>query len=167
MTHEHDSADRAPDPLDRRGTMGMSRDGSWQIRFERRLRHSPRRVWEALADARQRSLWLPGAELHTEPGGRARFDFGEEGAAEGEVLRAEAPHLLEHTWLWPGEPSSVVRWEITPHEEGTAVVLLHRALRPEPAAQYRAGWHHILDSLDTHLDGSREHGAGCKSAVSS
>lgn len=71
-----------------------------------------------------------------------------------------------------------MRWEITPHGEGTAVVLLHRVLRQEPAAQYRAGWHHILGSLHIHLGsrfapaaemartGSRERGAGCGQATS-
>jgi uncharacterized protein YndB with AHSA1/START domain len=147
-------ADRAPRADDRRGTLGTGEDGAWQIRFERRLRHAPERVWQALADAGQRAAWLPGVTIDPTTGGPVLFDFGPEGRAGGEVLTAEPPRLLEHTWTWPGEPPAVVRWEITPADDGSLLVLLHRPLRGEPAVDYCTGWHAMLDGLAGHLDGT-------------
>ncbi|WP_159029968.1 SRPBCC family protein [Streptomyces marincola] len=145
--------DLAPAADDRRGTLGVGQDGAWQIRFERRLAHAPERVWAALAEPEQRARWMPGVTLDAAPGGTARYDFGEEGAAEGRVLVADPPHRLEHTWRWPGEPEAVVRWEITPEGEGSLLVLLHRPLAAEPAVHYCVGWHAMLDGLGAHLAG--------------
>jgi len=82
------------------------------------------------------------------------FDFDEQGKAEGEVLTVEAPRLLEHTWLWRDEPPSTVRWEVEPDGVGgTYLTLVHRPVRPAPAADYATGWHVMLDALDLHLSG--------------
>lgn len=40
-----------------------------------------------------------------------------------------------------------------PDGEGARLVLLHRPLRSEPAIDYSAGWHLMLDALAVHLDG--------------
>jgi hypothetical protein len=40
------------------------------------------------------------------------------------------------------------------HGGGSVLVLLHRPLRPEPAVDYAAGWHAMLDALAAHLDGA-------------
>ncbi|MEV4219111.1 SRPBCC family protein [Nonomuraea sp. NPDC049725] len=146
--------DTAPAPDDRRGTLGLGPDGEWQIRFERRLPHPPARVWSALTDPAQQGEWLPGVTLRPEPGSTVTFDFGDEGRAEGAVLAVEPGRLVEHTWLWPGETESRVRWELSPDGDGTRLVLLHRPVRREPAADYRAGWHAMLDSLHAHLTAS-------------
>jgi uncharacterized protein YndB with AHSA1/START domain len=138
---------------DRRGTLGVGPDGEWQIRFERRLPHPPERVWAALVDGDQQDHWVPGVRIHARVGGPVVFDFDDEGKAEGEVLAVDPGRALEHTWLWPGEPHSTVRWEITPDGEGSLLVLLHRPLRPDPAVDYAAGWHGMLDALAVHLDG--------------
>ena len=149
--------DTAPDPRDRRGTLGLDSEGGWQIRFERRLRHPLDRVWQALVDPRQRAGWLPGVTLEARAGGVVVFDFGDEGRAEGEVLAVEPPHRLEHTWRWPGEPPATVRWELTGDATGTTLVLLHRPVRREPAVDYAVGWHAMLDALADLLGGA---GAG-------
>ncbi|ONI85352.1 hypothetical protein ALI144C_13750 [Actinosynnema sp. ALI-1.44] len=146
--------DKAPDLADRRGTLGVGEDGQWQIRFQRRLRHAPERVWSALVDPAQQAAWVPGVTIEATVGGTVLFDFAEQGKAEGEVLAVEAPRLLEHTWLWPGEPSATVRWEVTADGDGTLLVLWHRPLRRDPAAGYAAGWHVMLDALETHLSGA-------------
>ncbi|PRX90926.1 SRPBCC family protein [Allonocardiopsis opalescens] len=147
--------DGAPDPRERTGTLGVGSDGHWQIRFERRLRHSVERVWSALSDPAQQAQWVPGVTIHAVAGGTVDFDFGDEGRAQGEVLAVDPPHRIEHTWTWPGEPDSVVRWELTPDGDGSLMVLLHRPLRREPATDYCTGWHVMLDSLADHLDGTR------------
>jgi uncharacterized protein YndB with AHSA1/START domain len=145
--------DAAPATDDRRGTLGVGPDGQWQIRFERRLRHPPARVWDALVDVDQQDRWVPGVRIHARVGGPVVFDFDADGRAEGEVLLVDPPRALEHTWLWPGEPPSTVRWEISADGAGSLLVLLHRPLRPEPAVDYAAGWHAMLDALATHMAG--------------
>ncbi|WP_166346221.1 SRPBCC family protein [Phytoactinopolyspora limicola] len=154
MTKNSDSqADQAPALDDRRGTLGLGPDGEWQIRFERRLAHSPERVWAALTEPGQQARWLPGVTIEPEVGGSAVFDFGDEGRAAGEVTEVEPRRHLVHTWIWPGEPVSTVRWEIFSDGDGTVLTLLQRPLRPEPAVSFCTGWHAMLDSLDVHLDG--------------
>lgn len=47
-----------------------------------------------------------------------------------------------------------MRWELEPDGDGgTHLVLLHRPVRQDPAADYAAGWHVMLDALRLHLDG--------------
>ncbi|MDT0446264.1 SRPBCC family protein [Streptomyces johnsoniae] len=153
MTMSEADMDRAPAADGRRGTLGVGADGAWQIRFERRIGHPPQRVWDALADPAQRARWMPGVTLATSPDAPVRFDFGDEGGADGRVVAADPPRSLEHTWQWPGEPAAVVRWEITPEGDGSLLVLLHRPLAAEPAVHYCTGWHAMLDGLEAHLDG--------------
>lgn len=138
---------------DRRGTVGVGTNGEFEVRFERRLRHAPDRVWASLVDPEQQDVWVPGVRFEARVGAPVLFDFGDEGRAEGEVLAVDPPWMLEHTWLWPDEPPSTVRWLLDPIEGGTLVVLLHRPVRPEPAIDYCTGWHVMLDALDAHLDG--------------
>jgi uncharacterized protein YndB with AHSA1/START domain len=140
-------------PYDTRGSLGLGPDGAWQIRFERRLPHSPTRVWAALTDPEEQRHWLPGVTLTPRVGSPVVYDFDAEGTAEGTVLVVDPGRRLEHTWSWPGEPESRVRWELTPDGTGTLLVLLHRPLRPEPAISYCTGWHAMLDALPVHLDG--------------
>ncbi|NDL57909.1 SRPBCC family protein [Phytoactinopolyspora mesophila] len=145
--------DQPPIPGDRRGTLGVGPDGEWQIRFERRLRHAPGRVWAALTDPDQQAQWVPGVTIEATVGGKVVFDFGDEGMAEGEVLAVEPPRALEHTWIWPGEPRSVVRWDISVDGDETVLVMLHRQLRQAPAVDYATGWHAMLDAFGIYLDG--------------
>lgn len=137
-----------------RGTLAAGEDG-WRITFERRLPHPPAAVWSALVEPAQQERWLPGVTIDPVENGSVVFDFGEDETAEGAVLAVEHGRLLEHTWLWPDEPPSTVRWELSPGEgAGTAtLVLRHGAVRREPAADYGAGWHTMLDALAVHLDG--------------
>ncbi|SFB50486.1 Uncharacterized conserved protein YndB, AHSA1/START domain [Amycolatopsis marina] len=145
--------DDAPDLRDRRGTLGVDGSGEWQIRFERHLSHAPERAWQALTDPAQQASWLPGVTIEPIVGGAVVFDFGEEGTATGEVRVVEAERCLEHTWLWPGEPESVVRWELSAEGTGTLLTLSHRPVRRDPAVDYSTGWHAMLDALHVHLDG--------------
>lgn len=147
-----DAADGTPD--EREGSLGLNPDGHWQVRFRRHLRHAPERVWAALSDPEQQAKWVPGVTIDARPGGAVVFDFEEEGRAEGEVLVADAPRVLEHSWLWPDELLSRVRWELEPDgADGTYLVLLHRPVRQGPAADYASGWHVMLDALRVYLDG--------------
>jgi uncharacterized protein YndB with AHSA1/START domain len=135
----------------------MGSSGDFEVRFERRLSQPPSRVWDSLVDPDQQALWVPGVRFEARVGAPVLFDFGDEGRAEGEVLAVDPPQMLEHTWLWPGEPSSTVRWQLDAVDGGTLLVLLHRPLRSEPAVDYCTGWHVMLDALDAYVDGRDPH----------
>lgn len=137
----------------RRGTLSACEGGRWRITFERRLPHPPARVWAALVEPAQQERWLPGVTIDPVAGGTVVFDFGEDETAEGAVLAVEPGRLLEHTWLWPDEPPSTVRWDLTEDGDAVTLALRHDPVRTEPAADYGAGWHTMLDALAVHLDG--------------
>lgn len=140
-----------------RGTLGVGPDGSFQVQFIRDLAQPPEKVWQWLTDPERLDRWLPGCRIEAREGGAVHFDFGEEGAATGEVRRLAAPEggsgHLEHTWAWEGVPISVVTWQLEPLAEGTRLTLLHRELVEEPAGEFALGWHMMLDSLQLDLQG--------------
>lgn len=98
------------------GTLGVSETGVFRIHFDRTLGHPVAKVWSAITDACLREVWLAGTLIDARAGGAVRYDFGEEGAATGEVLSARAPREddpsaeLVHTWEWEGVPTSLVTW---------------------------------------------------------
>ena len=59
------------------GEAGLIRriEGGWELRFERRLRHSPERVWKALTTGDGLACWLAEAEIDLRPGGRMDLNF--------------------------------------------------------------------------------------------
>lgn len=150
-----------PNPL--RGTLGIGSDGAFRIRFERVLAHDPERVWVWITDPERLALWLPGCVIDPRVGGAVRFGFGDEGAATGVVSEAVPPGepgegvgeqgVLVHSWCWEGVPDSVVRWTLEAVPEGTRLTLVHVELLPEPAADFAAGWHVMLDALALAADG--------------
>lgn len=142
-------------------TMGVLRpDGErLSVRFERRFAAPIERVWAALTEPEELSAWLMPAWIEAHVGGRARFDFDEDGYAEGSVLSFDPPTVLEYEWHYPGEDQSVVRWELTAEGEDTLLVLDHRLLAMDQATGYGAGWHAYLERLAARLGGDATTGA--------
>lgn len=141
------------------GSLGISDDGAFQIHFDRTLRHPISKVWRAITDAETRAVWLAGTRIDKEIGGTVVYDFGEEGAATGEVVTRRAPSdndpsaQLVHTWQWEGVPTSIVTWQLDALDDGsTRLQLTHAELVREPATDFAIGWHVILDSAARHLD---------------
>jgi len=136
-----------------RGTLEPGESGQWRISFARRLPHPSSQVWSALVEPAQQERWLTGVTIDATEGGTVVFDFGDDETAEGKVLAVEPGHLLEHTWQWPEEPPSTVHWQLTPDDGATLLALCHEPVRRDPAADYGAGWHAMLDALAVHLEG--------------
>lgn len=143
----------------RAGTLGIHTDGTFRIHFDRTLHHSVVTVWRALTDPAKLDVWLPGCRIDARLGGAVHFDFGDEGAATGEVLSLRAPDepgsaaQIEHTWRWEGLPDSAVLWRLEPTDGGCRLLLTHREVLPEPAVDFAVGWHAILDALELHAEG--------------
>lgn len=140
------------------GELLRVQDG-WELRFERRLRHSPERVWRALTTPEGLACWLAEARIEAEPGGRMDLHFRqpdhefmpdvpERRMQANEVLVARPYERFEHTF--GGNPDSIVSWTLTPDGDGTHLTLVHRV--PESWADARknvlSGWHHHMEGLD-------------------
>lgn len=134
-------------------------EGGWEIAFERRLRHSPERVWRALTTPQGLACWLAEADIDLEPGGRMELNFRqpdhdfmpdvpERRRQSNTVLRVEPITRFDHSF--GGNPDSIVSWILTPDGDGTHLSLRHRV--PEAWADARknvlAGWQHHMEGLD-------------------
>ena len=135
--------------------LGRLRDDAERcaVRFERLYDFTPEQLWRALTDPDQLRGWLGHVRsLDLRADGEVRLDVDEDEVA-GRVLSVDPGRVLEYTWTYPGEPESVVRFELFPREHGTLLVLDHRRLDREAGVAYGAGWHAHLDLLDSVLRG--------------
>lgn len=71
------------------------------LRFERRLRHPPEKVWRALTDASEVAAWFPTATER-----------------ETTITEYDPPRVLAYTW---GDQE--LRWELRPGESGGSVLV--------------------------------------------
>jgi uncharacterized protein YndB with AHSA1/START domain len=109
------------------GVLEATDDGG-VIRFERTLPYEIRDVWAAVTEpVRLAEWWLPfeaDITIDLRPGGQIVFSAvtGDPPPMSCEVLRVEAPMLLEHTHMAEG---SWMRWELEPVDAGTVLRLSH------------------------------------------
>ncbi len=121
-------------------------DGRPALRFERVLAFPVERVWRALTEADEVSVWHPTPYVL---GGR-EIQFTETGPTmpDVEVAELDPPRRLAHAW---GE--DLLRWELSEHGEGCLLVLTHTFDDRNKAARDAAGWHLCLDALQGSLAG--------------
>jgi len=130
--------------------------------FRRFLRHPPERVWDALTDPAQIRVWfMTEAKIDGRKGGTVEMVTGPNRVrSNGRILEWDPPRLYEYEWntsptaYVPTGESSVVRWELTPANQGTLLVLTHRKLSRATAATFSRGLRAFLDRLDAQLDGA-------------
>lgn len=126
------------------------------VRLERRLPDPPPIVWLALTDREQLRSWFPCDVMVEgglwEVGAAITFPFPSEVidmTLTGEVLEVDEPSVLTFSW-----GDEVLRFELTPQDRGTLLVLIDE-LPPGTAARNAAGWDVCLDRL-TGLDTARD-----------
>jgi uncharacterized protein YndB with AHSA1/START domain len=100
------------------------------LSFERRLRHSPERVWKALTDSRALSEWYLDNDFRPVVGHQFTFHpeagTGFDGTLCGEVICVEEPFRLIYTFQGgPMKRQTVVTWTLTPDGSGTLLLLQH------------------------------------------
>jgi len=122
------------------------------LRFERVLAHPPAKVWRAVSDPAELKHWFPAViEAEAAAGAAMRFvmDDGED-VTSGEVLEYDPPKVYAFRW---GE--EVLRFEIVPHERGSARVFTHTVTEGQEfiAARNTAGWDVCLIALEARLAG--------------
>ncbi len=117
------------------GELEQTRDGRWQLRFERRLSHGIEAVWRAVTEPEHLAAWFP-TTIDGEPaaGARLRFTFpgGEAEPMDGVMLAFDPMSLMELQW-----GPDTVRIELEPVYCGSAAAAARRARGP---GQGRAGW---------------------------
>jgi uncharacterized protein YndB with AHSA1/START domain len=132
-------------------------DGQPVLRFERRLRHSPAKVWRAVSDPAEMAHWFPAAvEAAPRPGAPMRFTFPEEavvdGTWDGEVLEFDPPKVYVFRWN-----TDVLRFEVIPDGDGCQLVFTQTIggdrIGRLGAGRTAAGWDQCLDQLASRLDG--------------
>jgi uncharacterized protein YndB with AHSA1/START domain len=131
------------------------------VLFRRLLRHPIDDVWEAITDPIQLESWFTArVERESSPGGRLTMDHPGGIRATGRVVEWRPPRTYEYEWNVPPGPnqphgeSSIVRWDLSPTEGGTLVVLSHRLLTRPTAERFSRGLSVFLDRLAAHLDGA-------------
>ncbi|GAB3153995.1 SRPBCC family protein [Amycolatopsis stemonae] len=126
------------------------------LRLERRLKHAPEKVWQAITDPAELEHWFPArVAVELREGGAIRFTFpGEDTSTTGRVVTADPPR--EFTFVWNDD---TLRWLISPDGDGSLIEFTHTFGRGEPAiaklaaGRTAAGWDVCLDALGARLAG--------------
>jgi uncharacterized protein YndB with AHSA1/START domain len=119
---------------------------------------SPETVWEFLVDSEKATRWMgQTASLDPVPGGDYVVGVIPGHTARGTFVELDPPSRLVYTWGWEpgeGEPpavppgSSTVEIELVAEGGGTRLVMTHRDLPSEAAAEsHTTGWDHYLARL--------------------
>lgn len=131
--------------------------------YEVYIRTTPERLWQAITDPEMTKQYFYDSAIETtlEPGtplNRLREDGSR--MLEGEVLEADPPRKLVHTFIQKEtnpedqDPPSKVTWEIEPIGGVCKLTLTHEHYRGE-SATYKGtltGWNPVLSGLKTLLE---------------
>jgi uncharacterized protein YndB with AHSA1/START domain len=152
---------RSSVPL-RTPSISLEPDGDRATLVLRRfLPHAPSVVWRAITDPEQIRQWnLTTAVVEGRPDGKVDFVVGDSWVhATGRILTWDPPRVYEHEWNVRGgesrfqsEEHTVVRWELSPRDGGTLLVLTHSGLTRKAAEVFRHGLPGFLDRLGALLD---------------
>jgi len=126
------------------------------IRLVIRTPASPELAWVYLTDPDRVAEWFTEASPLGEVGSPYRLDFGEGSIVEGPVLEVVPGRRFAHGWAWLDEEprqETVVRWEVTPLEDGgSEIELVHEGWAEAEADtairdDHEAYWSGYLDDL--------------------
>jgi len=137
-----------------RGAQIRKEGDKWTLILVRELRHSPKKVWEALTDPVHLREWAPfdadgnlgtvGTTVKLTTVGAPALRI-----TEATVKRADAPNVLEYTW---GDFD--MRWELKALIDGGTRLTLWTNIGHRFIAMGAAGWHICFDVLDHLLSGT-------------
>jgi uncharacterized protein YndB with AHSA1/START domain len=129
------------------------------------IRATPDQVWDAITKPEFTARYFYGSVIDStfEPGSPYLGWSSDrtQQYVDGEVLEADPPRLLRHTWRalydeeTAAEQPSRVTWEIEPQDGGvTKLTVVHDQLEvsPKTALNVAGGWMYILSGLKTLLE---------------
>jgi uncharacterized protein YndB with AHSA1/START domain len=134
------------------GKITKQPDG-YQVKFERTLNHSIKKVWDAITHTDLLKEWFTDIEMDFRLGGKMKIIFRDEKktVTHGEILKIEAPHLFIFTW--EGE---LAEWKLSEHgPDKCRLTLTYSKLSDDYAASAPAGFHTLLDRLADTLSGKK------------
>lgn len=144
------------DVSDYEGELGtINKSGNrYSARLERHLEHDQQTVWAMLTQPDRMVEWLAPGSIELRQGGAAKLNFTDSGIVIDSTVTAFDPlRLLEYSWSGPGEPDRPVRWETTPVDGGTRLVLTLGIPDTEDVARSCAGWEAHLMMLLAAIEG--------------
>ncbi|HEY3182426.1 MAG TPA: SRPBCC family protein [Gaiellaceae bacterium] len=129
------------------------------------IKAGPEQIWDAITkpEFTQQYFYGSRADFDLRPGGAYRgLGDGDSVLVEGEVVEADPPRKLVHTWralydpeLGSEEPSRVT-WEIAPQDGGFSLLtVVHDQLDRSPKTAESVsgvGWMMVLSGLKTLLE---------------
>lgn len=158
----------------------MSVQEKYEVTVEKTLTAPPEAVFDALTDPEQLQQWFgPSSMLPTtqcsvdlRDGGGYSITMtmrdGSEVTVSGTYLEVSPHSRLRFTWTWDEKDEDMkteVTISLTPHGEGTHMVLNHTGFRTEEdRAEHNSGWISVLNRMAQHCAG---YGGAINQAVSS
>jgi uncharacterized protein YndB with AHSA1/START domain len=124
------------------------------VEFERILSHPIEKVWDALTNPDILRIWMTEVEMDFKPGGKMKLYFqdADKTITYGQIVTIEKPTRFE--WLWEDEFAS---WQLEAiNDKQTKLHFTYSRLADKYAFSAPAGWHVILDQLETVLNGRTE-----------
>jgi uncharacterized protein YndB with AHSA1/START domain len=134
------------------GKISKNKDG-FQVRFERVFQYDAETLWSALTDPKKLALWFTDMEMDFKEGGQIMIQFrdADKTKSYGKILRIIKPKVFEYMW-----EEELATWELFPEGKYTRLVLTYSKLPDAYAGHVPAGWHILLDQLETILNGRKE-----------
>jgi uncharacterized protein YndB with AHSA1/START domain len=145
-----------------------------EIVSEIQIAAPPERVFKALADPGELKQWfsspecpvkmwemdprLDGAYRYSTEKGSIIVNGVSEFECHGHITEFDPPRVLAYTWYanWHDDSTrrTVVRWELTPQEDGTLVRVTHSGLSNLPIARkdYCGGWPGVVEMLKRFIE---------------
>ena len=112
--------------------MTVTGDATYQIennvctmRFERQIAQPVERVWAAFTEPEDLNAWFYPFQGTLAAGETVLIPWEEDGGLTSKIVAFDPPRVFAWTWHKPGEPESIVRWELFPESTGTRFVLTH------------------------------------------
>ncbi len=137
------------------GAMLRTAEG-WEVRFERRLKHSQQDVWNAITGPGQMTQWFDRTEFpkKLKVGESIQFFHDSFGAkSSGLITALDPPRLIEWTWISDFGPDQKMSWAVEPDGDGSLLILRQMMTDLTVIARTLAGWHMSLDRMRAMLDG--------------
>ena len=100
-------------------------------------------IWWVLTEPALVKLWFGRLTPALRSGGSARLDFGDGDFFTLEIIRLDAPKLVEYAWRFLGTgPLDTITWRIVPQDVGCLVVVTDKEPERsrESALLLREGW---------------------------
>lgn len=130
--------------------------------FQVYIHATPEQVWQAITDPAMTRRYYYATEVESDWQVGSPISYEREGRSslQGEIVEADPPRRLVHTFAFPGndDPPSRATWEITPMGETCLLRLTHEGFASETET-YRSvanGWPLILSGLKTLVETGEE-----------